>query len=155
LLHIAETVSTIGFLNLKQAFTMSFPTVTYTSFNAKCLILQMPLVCIRLDHKFEKSECILIEYHDGVNYKNLLHLLQNVIPESSMVDTKMDKSLLKALLGLCQSDRERECLRYAVYKVFEQMNISIREKDILKISQQAFMLDKDDQAVNQREAKYL
>ena len=49
------------------------------------------------------------------NYKNLLELLQNVIP-SAVVDTKMDKSLLMALLGLCQSHRERESIRYAVFK---------------------------------------
>ena len=116
MLQIAETVLTIGFITLKQAFTMAFPTVTYTQFNAKRLLLQMPLVCLRLDYKHGKSECILIEYHDGVNYKNLLQLLQNVIP-SAVVDTKMDKSLLRALLGLCQSDRERESIRYAVFKV--------------------------------------
>ena len=28
----------------------------------------------------------------------------------------MDKTLIHSLLGLCQSDRERECLRYAVFK---------------------------------------
>lgn len=75
LLQIAETVLTIGFITLKQAFTTAFPTVTYTQFNAKRLLLQMPLVCLRLDYKPGKSECILIEYHDGVNYKNLLQLL--------------------------------------------------------------------------------
>ena len=115
MLQIAETVLTIGFITLKQAFTTAFPTVTYTQFNAKRLLLQMPLVCLRLDYKPGKSECILIEYHDRVNYKNLLQLLQNVIP-SAVVDTKMDKSLLRALLGLCQSDRERESIRYAVFK---------------------------------------
>ena len=90
LLQIAETVLTIGFITLKQAFTTAFPTITYTQFNAKHL-LQMPLVCLRLDYKPGKSECILIEYHDGVNYKNLLQLLQNVNP-SAVVDTKMDVS---------------------------------------------------------------
>ena len=64
LLQIAETVLTIGFITLKQAFTTAFPTIIYTQFNAKRL-LQMPLVCLRLDYKPGKSECILIEYHDG------------------------------------------------------------------------------------------
>lgn len=103
MLHIAETVWANGFINLKQAFTTSFPNVTY---NAKCLFLQMPLVCLRLDYKpAGKSECILIEYCNGVNYNNL----QNVIPKSAVTDTKMNKSLFKELLALCQSDREREC----------------------------------------------
>uniref|UniRef100_A0A1X7UXW5 Uncharacterized protein n=1 Tax=Amphimedon queenslandica TaxID=400682 RepID=A0A1X7UXW5_AMPQE len=40
----------------------------------------------------------------------------------------MDKSLLKSLLGLCQSDKEKECLRFAVFKASGLSSTQARAK---------------------------
>ena len=100
-----------GFAKLKAAFVDSFSGVEYSQVKARHRLLQMPSACTWIDFGPGQSECVLIEYHHGINYKNLSKLLQNVVPKSSLA--AVDKTLIHSLLGLCQSDRERE---YAVFK---------------------------------------
>ena len=98
------SVSQKGFVKLKAAFVDSFSGVEYSQVKARRRLLQMPLACIRIDYAPGRSECVLLEHHHGVNYKNLSKLLQNVVPKSS--PSAVDKTLIHSLLGLCQSDRE-------------------------------------------------
>ena len=114
MLQVAKYVSQNGFMKLKSAFVGSFPSVEYSQVKARRRLLQMPLSCVRVDYAPGQSECFLVEYHPGVNYVNLSKLLQSVLPKSP--STVMDKPLIQSLLGLCQSDRERECVRFAVFK---------------------------------------
>jgi hypothetical protein len=82
----------------------------------------MPLACLRVDYKPGVSECILVEHHNNsVDYKTYANLLCTLIKKQQQVISNsptqaMDKALLRSLLQLCESDRERECLRYAVVK---------------------------------------
>ena len=65
------------------------------------------------------SECILVEHHRSVDYTNYSKLLCTLLKKQQQLSSPtqaMDKELLKSLLQLCESDRERECLRYAVVK---------------------------------------
>ena len=63
------------------------------------------------------SKCFLVKYHPSVNYHNLIALLKPVIErQQPKSGPPLDKVTVKSLLGLCQSDRERECVRYTVFK---------------------------------------
>ena len=76
----------------------------------------MPLVCLRIDYRPGVSECILLEFVEGVNYKAFSQLLHNVLKQQPKRASFIDKNILGGLLQLCLSDRERELVRYAAVK---------------------------------------
>ena len=51
-----------GYVKLKMAFTAAFPGVMYNQQYARHRLLQMPLVCLRIDYRPGVSECILLEF---------------------------------------------------------------------------------------------
>ena len=79
----------------------------------------MPLVCIRYGDANAKGATAwyLVEYNLGIDYLRFAQLLHafvsNLHPRSQPA---MDKRQVKSLLQLAQSSRERELIRYAVYK---------------------------------------
>ncbi len=54
-----------------------------------------------------------MEYVSGINYA-CTGLLNT--SSSTQSKTELEKSCVKMLLGLAQSNRERECICYAIYK---------------------------------------
>ena len=79
----------------------------------------MPLVCLRISYHPGVSECILMEFVDGVNYKAFSELLHNVLQRQQKQTSFIDKSILRGLLELCSSDREWELVRYTTVKVWD------------------------------------
>ena len=75
----------------------------------------MPLVVLRIGEPYSgKSQIYVMEYIHEMNYIGLVQFLET----SGMSHTPhpaISKEDLKKLLAIAQSDRERECLRYAVY----------------------------------------
>ena len=119
MLQIAKEILEKGFTRLKDSYVQNFPHVKYDQTLARRRLLQMPLVCIRVDYSLGKSECLLLEHVLGVNYNNMRILLHKVVSTSNFTShttTMVSKNVVKSLLGLCQSDRERECVRYALFK---------------------------------------
>lgn len=117
MLLAANSVLSNGYVTLKSAFTQSFPSVDYNVTYARRRLLQMPLACIRIEFDSGVSECFLTEHHPNANYSSLQALIKGIMQNNNF--TKSDpisKEVVKSLLGLCQSDRERECLRYTVFK---------------------------------------
>ena len=52
-----------GFVQLSKAFRIAFPSATYHSQNAKCRVLQIPLVSLRIGSPSDGcSEIYLFEY---------------------------------------------------------------------------------------------
>ena len=76
----------------------------------------MPLASIRMgDPSSGVSSTLLMEFIPGVNYQNIANILNTVkLPGSK--DKRLDKTSVQKLLGLATSDRERECIRYALFK---------------------------------------
>lgn len=118
MLQIAQEILQKGFTKLKDSYVQSFPLVKYDQTLARRRLLQMPLVCIRVDYSQGRSECLLLEHVPSVNYTNMRILLHKVMSTCNFISpsTVVSKSVVKSLLGLCQSDRERECFRYAFFK---------------------------------------
>lgn len=59
----------------------------------------------------------LVEYVEGVDYINFAHFSEAIFrSRSPSLPVGMDRSKVKALLGLARSDRERELIRYSVFK---------------------------------------
>ncbi len=116
LLDVAKVVLEKGFLQLKTAFEIACPNVTYTSKNAKRKLLQMPLASVAVG-KLSKGtyRVFLVEKQDNVQYtimQSLLHQwweLQSTEPSSSLT-----RSTVTSLLELAESDAERKRLKYAI-----------------------------------------
>ena len=104
-----------GIEALSVVFKAAFPAVTYHAINVKRRLLQMPLVAIRI-RGLQKghSELYLLEKSEGFDYVKLTRFMCNNMP--TLARKGILKEELKQLLRLTQSERERECLPYAVYK---------------------------------------
>ena len=96
-------------------FKAAFPTVTYHSVNAKRRLLQMPVVVIRIAGLLKgQGELYLMEKTE-FDYELLVNFLSKNIKQFSKKHG-ITKQELKQLLTITQSERERECIRYAIYK---------------------------------------
>ncbi len=61
------------------------------------------------------AEVQLMEYIPGVDYLKIIHFLRSCLTKHGCTPSII-KQELKRLLGLAGSDKEWECIRYAVYK---------------------------------------
>lgn len=122
---------------LSEGFKHAFPNQAYKSDVAIQRFLQMPLAAIRIGApQSGKSAWFLVEYVERVNYINFAQFSESIIKSSNpTTPIGMDRNKIKALLSLATSDRERELIRYSVFKAsgltqtgarkqlgFEQMN---------------------------------
>ena len=96
-------------------FTTIFPSVTYAN-NAKRRLLQMPLVALRLQCSNDSAKLYLMEKVDSLDYEKVLKFLKSQILITKYSRCGMSKDELQQLLLIAQSERERECIRYAVFK---------------------------------------
>ena len=78
----------------------------------------MPLVSVCVgDPAKGRSFTILIEHFQGVDYSRMSSVINGMAGVCSVNHSpNLEKDCVKILLGLAQSDRERECIRYAVFK---------------------------------------
>ena len=112
-LTVSQTIPEKGFVQLSQAFKSAFPQVTYHSYSAKCRLLQLPLVALRVGQpQSGVSGVYLFEHIPNVNYRQFLHLLNAFHSRTITERLIMTKEQLHGVLSIAQSDRERECIRY-------------------------------------------
>ncbi len=77
----------------------------------------MPLVAIRIGQPASGSAyTLLLERLHGVDYQKFSIILNTMAANSKPKDGGLYKPLFNKLLGLAQSDRERECIRYTLFK---------------------------------------
>ena len=113
---IANTVVNDGYAKLSSSFKSAFPSLTYKADIARQKVLQMPLVCIRFGTpKDGTSAWFLFEYIEGVNYNKFACFAEALVQRVHSQPT-IDKTEVKAILKLAQSDRERELIRYSIFK---------------------------------------
>ena len=111
MIHAAIIVLEEGIITLKHVFTTIFPSVTYHTINAKRRLLQMPLVAIHLQYA---KELYLMEKVDGLDYEKLVKFLNSQIQNT--LRGGISREELKKLMLISESERERQCIRYAVFK---------------------------------------
>ena len=113
----AEKILLEGISSLSSVFHTAFPHRSYQPTQAKRRLMQMPVAAIRLGEPSSGlAEVQLMEYLPGIDYFKILHFLKGFPVRHSGLAPSISKQELKQLLGLAQSDRERACIRYAVYK---------------------------------------
>ena len=78
----------------------------------------MPLAAIRVgEPSCGRATWFLVEYIDGVNYVSFAQFSEALYDRRAAAQSlHMTKNEIKQLLGLAASDRERELVRYSVFK---------------------------------------
>lgn len=144
MLQIATNITANGHCRLSDSFKKAFPSVTYKTELARRKVLQMPLVCIRLKEPNGHLIWYLFEYIEGTDYHHFSNFVQTVVAVKSSFEVNkpsIQKEEVKGLLQLAQSDKERELIRYAIYKssgisstaarrIFGFENMVSREKSV-------------------------
>ena len=116
-LQVAKIVLEQGYCSLSKAFNMAAPGIKYDANRARSLLLQMPLVSVRIGNPAKGySFSILMEKYPGTDYAKMGTILNGLTATQSPTGTSLEKSTVKMLLSIAKSDRERECMRYAIYK---------------------------------------
>lgn len=130
LLLVASSVLDCGYCLLSEAFKLAFPQQTYNTQLALARFLQMPLASLRVGTPSSgKSAWYLVEYVEGVNYVNVAQFAEAMFAtKEPSRGVGIDKSEIKALLGLAQSDCERELIRYSVFKTLGLTPTSARKQ---------------------------
>lgn len=112
----------------------------------------MPLISIRIgDPSSGQSFSVLMEKFAGMDYSKFGIILNGLsLKQSATEGTTLEKSVVKMLLGIAKSDRERACLRFAIFKAsgmtptaarrrygFENMSAHVEEVEdtLLKVQQ--------------------
>ena len=117
MLHVAQAVSSNGFQKLSEAFRAAFLNLTYKQDTARLRLLQMPLVCICLgDSRKQTQFWYLVEFIEGVDYMKFVHFAAALQSAKPVANPAISSSEVKSILSLAQSDRERELIRYSVFK---------------------------------------
>lgn len=105
----ARVILSSGVAPLSKVFKTAFPSLTYHSPIAKKRLLQMPIVAFHLQSR--NNQLYLMEKVEGLVY----HQLVNFIDKIAQLPKK-ETEQLNGLLTLAQSDSEKECIRYGVFK---------------------------------------
>ena len=112
---IAIAIRDNGYLKLSTAYKSAFPIHAYKTDIARLRLLQMPLACIRLGCPKKGSAWYLIEFFQGVDYTKFA-LFAAAALSGKPSGSNLGRAEIKALLGLAQSDRERELIRYSTFR---------------------------------------
>ena len=122
----AQMVIIEGICSLSALFKECFPHVKYQATHAKNQVLKIPLACIRVGNPSDgTSQLLVTAFVNGFDYLKLREILNMKFTSAPSLFTKQD---MNSLLLLGQSSRERECLRYAVYKATGMTQSQARKK---------------------------
>ena len=118
MLQVATTVLREGFCLLSSAFKVASPNAKYQTDIARRLLLQMPLVSVCVGNPSSgKSFTLVIEKIQGMDFTKVGLILNRFAASFNSSDSgSLEKSYVKLLLSLAQSDRERRCIKYAIFK---------------------------------------
>ena len=76
----------------------------------------MPLACVSITNASNHTECYLLEHNLSINYQSVIQLLHVLTFKQQVEKPILDKETIHSLLKLCHSNRERQTIRYAIYK---------------------------------------
>ena len=118
MLQVAMKVLNHGYCTLPDAFKVVSPNIAYNAERARRKLLHMPLVSVRVGQSESgQSKTLLLEFFSQVDYTKMSLVINSMAKFVQGSDRLgIEKSTLQALLSMAQSDRERETLRYVVYK---------------------------------------
>ena len=111
---VGKAVLEKGYCILFEAFRLASPKVKYTAERDKRKFIQMPLVAVHIgDPARGHAFSILMEMFPGIDYSKMGMIINGLtLNEAESRGGMLEKSVVKILLGIAQSDRERMCIRY-------------------------------------------
>ena len=118
MLTVAELVKTEGYIQLSRAFNIVSPNIKYTAEKARRRLLKIPLASLCIgDPTKGMSSTIVMEQHYGVDYSMMSSVINGIAAKApSQNQNVLERESVKRILALAQSDRERECIKYTIFK---------------------------------------
>ena len=105
-----------GIHSVSSLYRTVFPDQAYQSQIAKRKLLQMPLVIIRCGSSDSgKCELFVMEHIAGIDYVQIAEFLESTKQQAS-TSILLNKPEFTQLLGVAQTERERQCISYYIYK---------------------------------------
>ena len=105
-----------GIHSVSSLYRTIFPDQVYQSQHAKRKLLQMPLVIIRCGSSHSgKCELFVMEHIAGIDYVQIAKFLESTKQQAS-TSILLNKPEFTQLLGVAQTERERQCISYCIYK---------------------------------------
>ena len=118
LIIAAKAIADRGICPLSHIYREVFPTVKYNSQAAKQRLLQIPAIgCGNPESGISRTFLMerLVSDCDHL-YQTIIEFYLDGMKKSVSSGPQMTKDHLGQLLALAQSDRERECIKYVVFK---------------------------------------
>ena len=130
LVAIGKAILDNVYFTLSETFKIVSPGVAYTAKRARRKLLQMPLVAARIGNPAKgKLYSILMEKFSGIDYSKMGVILNGLtLHPTAPNGNTLDKSVVKLLLGIAESDREWTCLRYGICKSSKMTSTALRKK---------------------------
>ena len=105
-----------GIHSVSSLYRTIFPDQVYQSQHAKRKLLQMPLVIIRCGSSDSgKCELFVMKHIAGIDYVQIAKFLESTKQQAS-TSILLNKPEFTQLLGGAQTERERQCISYCIYK---------------------------------------
>ena len=102
---------------MSYVFRQAFPGVSYKSVSAKKRLLRMPIATFRVGEPASGKSRVLVFLIEALP-ADCSNVYQRIIGlrKAQAATPSMSKDHLKEVLSLAQNVRERECIKYVVYK---------------------------------------
>ena len=125
---VANIILQENFCHISETFKMVSPDTKYTAMIARRVLLQLPLVSIRVGKPSNgNSFTVLMEKFQGMDYSKLASIV-NSPTESEIKEVSLQKSTIKMILSIAKSDSERKNIRYCIYKSSGMTPSQIRQQ---------------------------
>ena len=117
-ISVALLILKDGLCLLPDAFNIVSPDIKYTTEKARRKLLQMPLIAITIGNAASgKSFTILLEYCRNVDYFRMHSIINRIVGMlEEQKSISLDRDHVRMLLQLAESNHERECISYAIFK---------------------------------------
>lgn len=113
LIQAANEIISCGIADVADTFRKCFPSVKYSSYNAKRRFLQLPVVIFEISRQGKGSQRLcMIEQQTGVNYVTFVSLFHKLIP-SGVTAGGINKATLDGLCNLASTESDKKLIKYA------------------------------------------
>ena len=111
ILQVAQALAKHGYMSLSAAFNIVSPGIRYSAERARSKLLKLPLVAVRIGNPSDgNAYSVLLEMTQGTDYSKIGMILSEMLVTARIQAQRgaaLEKSVVKMLLSIAQSDRER------------------------------------------------
>lgn len=104
LIGVARSILEDGIVELSCVFRKYFPQVNYQSSKATRRVMQLPVIVFSSETGSGNQKLFVIEQKNGVDYSQMIYLIQKVVPDKVQKSGVMTKEPLRGLCELASTE---------------------------------------------------